>query len=291
MSTEKNEDKSKNLHGVITLLLGVTIALSSFAAYQAYTANESIKDLKSDLSGLEVSINKNFSKKLSPEELSVAVSRSIKEMEAGKVKEQMERKFSNYKLASDLAPADKNIYGDLNARFTLVEFSDLECPYCKRFHDTAKEVVDNSAGNVNWQWKHLPLGFHNPVAKQQAIAAECVRDQVGNRAFWVFLDDIFQNTRLNGQGVPDLNAIISGVGADVDKVNQCMSEGSFEQKVESDIQLATSNGVNGTPATFVVDSYTGKSQLLGGAQPTEAIMSVIRKMIAEEKESKEANGQ
>ena len=187
-------------------------------------------------------------------------------------------------------PGGKSIYGNVNARFTLVEFSDLECPFCKRFHETPKQLVDNSKGNVNWQWKHLPLGFHNPAAKRQAMAAECVREQKGNKAFWVFIDDVFQHSRGNGQGVPNLAALVEGVGADVDQVQECMSEGRYSDKIDQEAQQAANNGINGTPATFVVDNTTGKTQLLTGAQPPQAIMAAIRKMMAEQEEAQAEAG-
>ncbi|MFX1160488.1 hypothetical protein ABEM51_21740 [Escherichia coli] len=59
--------------------------------------------------------------------------------------------------------------------------------------------------------------------------------------------------------------------------------------VQADIQKAKSYGVNGTPATFVVDNQTGKSQLLGGAQPAQAIMAVMRKMMIESQQDDSAN--
>ena len=59
-----------------------------------------------------------------------------------------------------------------DAPVTLIEYSDFECPFCKRFHDTAKRLVDASEGQVNWVYRHFPLGFHNPGAQKQAEAAE-----------------------------------------------------------------------------------------------------------------------
>ena len=109
---------------------------------------------------------------------------------ATKKKDKVKSKYSSYSKAVKDVPKGKHIYGSLDASFTLIEFSDLECPYCKRFHKTPKKIVDLSGGKMNWQWKHMPLSGHNPSALIQAEASECVADIAGNKAFWVFFSSI-----------------------------------------------------------------------------------------------------
>jgi protein-disulfide isomerase len=219
-----------------------------------------------------------------------AVAASINQLVAQKQQAEIEDKYAEFSAAPETVEEGKHIYGNLNARFTLVEFSDMECPYCKRFHGTPKQIIDASKGRVNWQWKHLPLSFHNPAAQQEALAAECVAEQKGNRGFWVFINDVFHHTQGNGGGVASLAALVSGVGADVGIFRECLASGKYEEKIEADIQKATGYGINGTPATFIVDNRTGKSQLLAGAQPAQAVMAIIRKMSLEAKEGASAAG-
>lgn len=214
-------------------------------------------------------------------EFEVAVAESINKFVAQKQQADIDQKYAKFEAAPEKVDDGKHIYGAPGARFTLVEFSDMECPFCKQFHDTPKQIVDASKGNVNWQWKHMPLDFHNPTAHREALAAECIAEQKGNRGFWVFVNDIFHHSQGNGAGVADLASVVTGVGADLDEFRDCLGSGKHEDKVEADIQKAKSYGVNGTPATFVVDNQTGKSQLLGGAQPAQAIMAVMRKMMIE----------
>jgi len=92
----------------------------------------------------------------------------------------------------------------------------------------------------------------------------------------------------NGAGVKDLPQVVAGVGADLSAFRECLAAGKMDEKVQENIQQAKSLGVNGTPATFVVDNKTGKSQLLGGAQPPEAIMAAMRKMVVEDQEQSAA---
>lgn len=274
---EKQVKKPRSVLPVVTLVAaGAALAagISNHLTTKALTAE--VENLRSQAA--IQSSEYAFSSKAAFER---AVYSSIDSYILRKQQDELSAKYAAYEGAPEEAPNGKYIYGNPDARFTLVEFSDLECPYCKRFHDTPKSLVEASKGNVNWQWKHLPLSFHNPAAEKGAEAAECVAEQKGNRGFWVFLHDYFQQTKGNGAGVSNLEELVAGVGADLLLFRQCLSSGRGKERVTADTQQAQRLGVTGTPATFVVDNQTGKSQLLGGAQPAQAFMSVIRRMMAE----------
>lgn len=291
----KNENtqqkNASNSNGPMILMGIALVGILGIGGFGMYKMTDSVASIQSEVSSLRSEVNQVAANQPSPKEFQKSVAETLEALASKKQQEMVDAKYAKYDAAVDPVPEDKSIYGNVNARFTLVEFSDLECPYCKKFHDTAKAIVDSSGGNINWQWKHLPLGFHNPAAREEALAAECVREQQGNRGFWVFLDDVFANSRGNGQGVPDLDGLIAGVGADVQKAQQCMDEGRYDDKIDADLQMAVSHGINGTPATFVVDNKTGRSHMLSGAQPAPAIMAVIKRLIAEEKESQEESEQ
>src|SRR5204863_994561 len=95
-----------------------------------------------------------------------------------------------------------HVYGNPNARFTLIEYSDFECPYCKTVHLTLKKLIDDSGGDVNWVYRHFPLEFHNPGAQRQAEASECIAELSGNDSFWKFANAIYARTRAGGKGFP-----------------------------------------------------------------------------------------
>lgn len=200
----------------------------------------------------------------------------------------VDAQYARFYLAEDQVPNDARVFGDLKARFTLAEFSDLECPFCKRLHPSLKEIVDKSNGAVNWQWRHMPLGFHNPAATDEAIATECYAEQKGNRGFWVILDQIFEESAGNGGGVKDLPGLVSRLGADMKVFNQCISSGKVKDRIADHIRMGEKIGATGTPATIVIDNLTGEKEFVSGAQPISAFVTIMKRMMAAEQAAAKA---
>jgi len=209
-------------------------------------------------------------------QLPAAIEAHQLKQQALKVEAAKTQALSGWAAADKAAPAGQWIYGGLKAEFTLVEFSDVECPFCKRFHDTPKSLVDQAGGKLNWEWQHYPLPFHNPAAELGAHGAECVGEIAGNQAFWAYLDQWFKSTKLNGQGVEDMASIAQNVGAPVDQFTACMDSGRHKEKIKAQMDRGTAMGVNGTPATVVVDNLTGKQMLVSGAVPPQAIIQAMK---------------
>lgn len=96
------------------------------------------------------------------------------------------------------------LLGDKNAPVTMIEFSDYECPFCKRyfqqtFSQIKKDYIDT--GKVKLIYRNLPLSFHDPAATTEALAAYCTRDQGGDKVYFQYHDLLFENTKSNGSGV------------------------------------------------------------------------------------------
>lgn len=191
-------------------------------------------------------------------------------------------------LAAMLAPwkaADGNkdlIYGNPDARFSIVTFSDLECPFCKRFNNTPKEVVDVSGGAVNFEFKHMPLDFHNPAALKGALMVECVAKWKGNQHAVAFVDQYFQRTQTNGAGVADLDGLARSFGLTNEQISSCENDADVAKRVKDDIEFGAKAGVTGTPSSFVVDTQGGKSIQIGGAQGAQVFMNAIRSMLEDD---------
>ncbi|MBI2100006.1 MAG: thioredoxin domain-containing protein [Candidatus Vogelbacteria bacterium] len=84
--------------------------------------------------------------------------------------------------------AEDHTSGALGAPLTLIEYSDLDCPYCKRFHETMKEVKKEYGDKVLWVYRHWPIVGLHPNAAKEAEATECITELGGQDAFWRFLD-------------------------------------------------------------------------------------------------------
>ena len=182
-------------------------------------------------------------------------------------------------LAKNVPPPSKNdhIYGNPAAAISLIEYSDFECPYCKRFHDTAKQVADGSNGQVNLIYRHFPLEFHNPGAQKQAEASECAAEGGGNDAFWKYTDAIYARTRSNGKGFPIENLVPLAVEIGLDQAvfEQCFGNGKFARKVQQQLAEGQRAGIGGTPGNILFQRATGKTIALHGAQPYERFRDAI----------------
>lgn len=214
------------------------------------------------------------------ERLPEAVQHVLAQQEEAALKAERESVLASWAAAPAQVPEGRHLYGSLSATFTFVEFSDLECPFCKRFHDTPKTLVDQSGGKLNWEWWHYPLAFHSPGAMLGAQAAECVAELAGNQAFWAFTSEWFKRSQLNGAGVEDVEPLAQLVGAPLEPFKQCLASEKYKAKVEQQLAKGTELGVTGTPATFVVDNMTGNRVLVRGAQTPQVLLEAMKQAIA-----------
>ncbi|CAN5169897.1 hypothetical protein BH11PAT1_BH11PAT1_5110 [soil metagenome] len=170
---------------------------------------------------------------------------------------------------------DERIRGNKNAKVTLVEYSDYECPFCKRFHPTTQELMKTYGDKIRLVFRDYPLSFHQN-AQKEAEAGRCIAELGGNNAFWSYTDKIFERTTANGTGfaLTDLGPLAAEVGVNQQSFQQCLDSSKYTQVVKDQIVEGSTAGVSGTPATFIIDSK-GKTQMLVGAQPVEAFKTVI----------------
>lgn len=174
---------------------------------------------------------------------------------------------------------DDHIRGNPNAKVIVVEYSDFECPFCKRFHPTMKQIIDEygKSGDVAWVWRHFPLDSLHPVkARKEAVASECAAELGGNDAFWKFADRFFELSPSNNQTDIDtvLPQIAREIGLPADQFTACLGSGKYDAHVQADLDNAIATGGGGTPWSIVV-TKSGKTYPLSGAQPYGAVKQLI----------------
>lgn len=184
--------------------------------------------------------------------------------------------------AKDVPKVTKNdhVRGDRNSRIALIEYSDIECPFCKRFHPTAQQVFDAYKGKVMWVYRHYPLGFH-ANAQKEAEAAECANEYGGEDVFWKYLDTVYERTSSNGTGfaLDKLVPLAVELGLNETNFKECLDSGKYAQHVKDDMDGGTKAGVTGTPGNILLDTKTGKTRLISGAVPFEQLKSAIDEML------------
>lgn len=163
-----------------------------------------------------------------------------------------------------------HVRGNKNAKVTLIEYSDFECPFCKTHVPSVEQALKDFPKDVRLVYRHYPLSFHQN-AQKEAEASECVAKLGGNDAFWKFHDKIFTETTSNGTGfaLDKLGPAAAAVGVNQQKFQSCLDSGETRTLVDEDMTSGNNSGVQGTPATFVND------KLVSGAVPYSVLKAEI----------------
>lgn len=182
----------------------------------------------------------------------------------------------------DIAKLTKDTYvnGDKSAQILWIEYSDLECPFCKRLHDSGaiKNLEAKYGNKLALAFKHYPLPFH-PTAMPAAQAAECVGEAGGASKYFAFIESIFS------KGTPSqdvINAAVKEGGLSADTIKKCVDSGKFKARVDAHMAEGSSKfGVNGTPGNVIINTKTGKYEVVSGAQPEANFDAAIVRLMAE----------
>ena len=153
--------------------------------------------------------------------------------------------------------------GPQDAPVTLVEFSDFQCPYCKRVQPTLAELFEEYEGKLRWVFKDLPLTSIHPGAVRAAEAARCAGEQ---GRFWEYRGALFELARVTD----DVHSeVAQSLELDYEAWETCLDSGKYVAAVEADGAEAAVLGISGTPA-FLVNGI-----LITGAQPKESFTRLI----------------
>lgn len=164
---------------------------------------------------------------------------------------------------------DDHIRGTFDAPVTIVEFSDIQCPFCNQFHPTLQKILADYPDKVRWVYKHFPLDSIHPMARSAALASECANEQ---GKFWEFLDQSFTNQQLLGPAFYTDTA--KSLGLNESKFKDCVDTQKFATVIDTHTSEGNDAGVTGTPSTFI------NGTPVSGAQPYASVKAVIDAAIA-----------
>lgn len=175
-----------------------------------------------------------------------------------------------------------HIRGNPNAPIMIVEYSDFDCPFCKNFHQTMQQVMENYGpdGKVAWVYRQFPLQQLHPNAPKVASASECVASLGGNDAFWKFADLIIGDRGTNEPtNVTKLPEYAAQVGVDKAKFSACVDAGTYNDKITKDVEKAIKAGAQGTPYSIII---VGDQQaVINGAQPYANVKQMIDTLLGQ----------
>jgi protein-disulfide isomerase len=184
----------------------------------------------------------------------------------------------NVKVSVD----DDPIKGDPKAPVTIIEFSDFQCPFCKRFYDQVLPSLDKeyiSTGKVRLVFRDYPLDFHKN-ALPAAVAANCAGEQ---GKYWEVHDFLFENPNKL-----DTASILSSTGElnlNHEKFEQCVNDKTKENEINKDFQEGQLYGVRGTPSFFIGKTEDNEDEMTGlyirGAQPFPVFKTEIDRLLAQ----------
>lgn len=168
-----------------------------------------------------------------------------------------------------------HIRGSKDAKLTWIEYSDLECPFCKKIHPDLQKLVTEYDGQLRWVYRHFPLTSIHSKAPKEAEAAECAAAAGGNESFWKFIDRLYEVTPANnGLDEKELPKIAQYIGLNVSAFNRCLAGGQYKTRVDSDYNGGSKAGVTGTPGGFLLDDK-GNAWVVSGALPYESLKNIV----------------
>lgn len=190
-----------------------------------------------------------------------------------------------------LRPISTNdhIVGNPGASVVIVEYSDIDCPYCKNFQESMEQVMTDygPSGNVAWVYRHFPVIEAHPNSAAHAEAAECVASLGGDDLFFRFIDALHQAAPGDAQFDPKgYAAIITTLGLSLPDFESCVAGSKFEKRVADDFDNALAVGAVGAP--FSVILIKGHNPVpVSGYLPYDSLKQVIDASIARSAEPSE----
>ena len=173
---------------------------------------------------------------------------------------------------------DGYILGNKNARITVIEYSDLLCPFCKRHYNaqTIENLIKKYPNDVNMVFRQMPLPQLHPTAPIWAQGAVCVGKLAGAEKFYAYLEKAFAAPEFTEANVTDMAV---SLGINKASFTTCLTSAETIATVNAQVQEGQGFGINGTPGNLVVDNQKGTSTLIAGAYPIDAFIAEVTKIL------------
>ncbi len=179
-------------------------------------------------------------------------------------------------------PVDGSDYirGNPNAPILIIEYGDYDCPFCKQYHATLNQIMDEYGvtGRVAWVYRQYPIGQLHPNSPNVSEAALCVGSLGGNDAFWKFTDMIFENREIDEPTNPvKLPDYATEIGISKEEYYACLDTNKTEEALKKSIEDAFNIGARGTPYTVI--TVGNEQAVVNGAQSYEVVKSILDNLI------------
>lgn len=186
------------------------------------------------------------------------------------------QKPAEVKPIAPISDVDHRQGDNKTAQLTLVEYSDLQCPFCAQFHPTMEKLKAEYGNKVAWVYRHFPLSQIHPEALPAALASECVASLKGNDAFWNFIDGVFVNQKTMGAELYRTLAGKEGVSAA--DLTACIAKNN-SAPIEASFNEAIAAGGNGTPFTVILDKNGNTVGTFPGSLPYESAKAQVDQLL------------
>jgi protein-disulfide isomerase len=172
------------------------------------------------------------------------------------------------------------IRGNPNAPILMIEYSDYDCPFCKQYHVTMKQIMDEYGitGKLAWVYRQFPLTDLHPNSPRISEAALCVGKAGGNDAFWKFTDQVYDSRDIDeATNITRLPDFAEAAGVSREDYLSCMNGKQQEEAVMKDIDDGYNAGARGTPFTILI--VGDQRAVISGAQPYDVVKGIVQNLI------------
>ncbi|MDD2871419.1 MAG: thioredoxin domain-containing protein [Candidatus Gracilibacteria bacterium] len=186
-------------------------------------------------------------------------------------------KVMSQNIINDLKK-DTYIKGNTGATVSIIDFSDLECPFCIKDHNELDitKLIEGTGSSVNYIFKNFPLPSHKN-AGIEAEASKCVESIAGGEKYLEYINNIFSTTKGGGEGykIEDLSPLAKSLEVDTDKFEACMTNGETKSQVEKEFKQGAMLGINSVPSKLILNNVTGKYTIISEVTDTTKLQEII----------------